>query len=1155
MGLRCSKILDRFAFEERGEARCLGLARGRSEGDSGAALVLVLALVGLLTAVLLLSFVSSTKDLALVTLEDAREKSSSLAGVACRSIVSNLQSEIFAGSQDPQSPSVPAFSEVSTPSGIRFLCYPANRLAALPCQTGAGAPPNLVKWSTRSAPFFSETAAGSYPWKDIFAPAGEAASVSTADKSANGVSIPSKRWNLPLLLPKKDPSSTDLEPVGFPVPDWILMSASGESRRNLLKNVTDPIIGRYAYMVYNEGGLLDANVAGVPSSLPDAPFVPYFKRAFKGSPRLANWDPVLASAGMGAGDARAFADDLVKWRDAGVLKGADSSANYWKDLLVRPLATVGRLVPGNRAFPGRQALIQRVLKSSAGSLAARQNFLQYAGTFSRSIEQPSLLPPQPTSSFGAVPPRILAAASGGNDLWDWDTGYPSHHQHLNPPFLGVRVKNAFKRVDGSEARVGEPLVKKRFPLERLAWLTHKGPSALLASSDGDYNPDGTSEAVKACFGLTWEESSSGIYVWAYKAPRILTLNELASPVSRREPDFLELLKASIYAGVLGGGKSSVSGVAADSSLDNAVIQIAANLIDQFDADGFPTRIDFGGRQFSGVESLPYLHAVRTLVSRTEEAIHPLPDPDTGAVWKSMGATSSGGSLGTAMIWQTAAFWNPHVLSVGNPRPEKFRIMVQSGSFGVTAVRENPPATWPVSLASEAPVPNEKMVSGEQIVFTWPLAQSKLFDRPLWVGGDAPAPGPSWSMGAGNSFSGLPLPAKDLQSGSLIMGIGLAKVPLQFMGNVASPVGPPNWYKAIPSMYRLTSSPFTYRIEYENPAGSGIWVSYDEKQWTPPAEVCGVHWEPNGFDPAAADDPQYNPLEVFADPRASRFYPALGALGEKLAVLQQHYFKNDDLSLPHVIDADGLVRRAMGVQSPNQTPADDDARPRVLNRPFQSVGEMAFAFSGSPWKQLDLATPESGYAGLLDVFCVAGSTDPNAIQAGRVDLNTRQVPVLKALLDKAAWTVDGGTMFTLSDAWSNEIANRLVNRTGSKPLRNVADLSGAWEGAGSVSASTLHGSAYYDGFGKDAISMLAAYPGGAQARNAAIRVLADAGQTRVWNLLLDVIVQSGKYPAPFRGANPPLQSFTVNGEKRVWVHVALDRLTGEVIETQVEHPLE
>ncbi|NBV32522.1 MAG: hypothetical protein EBR81_01615 [Proteobacteria bacterium] len=51
----------------------------------------------------------------------------------------------------------------------------------------------------------------------------------------------------------------------------------------------------------------------------------------------------------------------------------------------------------------------------------------------------------------------------------------------------------------------------------------------------------------------------------------------------------------------------------------------------------------------------------------------------------------------------------------------------------------------------------------------------------------------------------------------------------------------------------------------------------------------------------------------------------------------------------------------------------------------------------------------------------------------------------------------------------------------------------------------------------------------------------------WNLLLDVIVQTGHYPLNASGA----QQFMVTGETREWVHLAIDRLTGEVLERQVE----
>jgi hypothetical protein len=70
----------------------------------------------------------------------------------------------------------------------------------------------------------------------------------------------------------------------------------------------------------------------------------------------------------------------------------------------------------------------------------------------------------------------------------------------------------------------------------------------------------------------------------------------------------------------------------------------------------------------------------------------------------------------------------------------------------------------------------------------------------------------------------------------------------------------------------------------------------------------------------------------------------------------------------------------------------------------------------------------------------------------------------------------------------------------------------------------------------------------QRRRAAIlRALADAGQTRVWNLFFDIVVQTGQLPV---GVNA-LARFAKSSECRAWVCVSIDRLTGEVLDHQVE----
>jgi len=67
------------------------------------------------------------------------------------------------------------------------------------------------------------------------------------------------------------------------------------------------------------------------------------------------------------------------------------------------------------------------------------------------------------------------------------------------------------------------------------------------------------------------------------------------------------------------------------------------------------------------------------------------------------------------------------------------------------------------------------------------------------------------------------------------------------------------------------------------------------------------------------------------------------------------------------------------------------------------------------------------------------------------------------------------------------------------------------------------------------------------REAFVRALADVGTTRTWNLLIDVVAQTGNYPANAAG----LSQFIVQGEKQYWLHVALDRYTGEIIDEQWE----
>jgi chloramphenicol 3-O-phosphotransferase len=64
---------------------------------------------------------------------------------------------------------------------------------------------------------------------------------------------------------------------------------------------------------------------------------------------------------------------------------------------------------------------------------------------------------------------------------------------------------------------------------------------------------------------------------------------------------------------------------------------------------------------------------------------------------------------------------------------------------------------------------------------------------------------------------------------------------------------------------------------------------------------------------------------------------------------------------------------------------------------------------------------------------------------------------------------------------------------------------------------------------------------------AVRAVAESSNTRTWTFLIDIIAQSGRYPTTAGS----LDSFVVEGERRYWLHVSIDRYTGQVVDKQLE----
>jgi hypothetical protein len=222
---------------------------------------------------------------------------------------------------------------------------------------------------------------------------------------------------------------------------------------------------------------------------------------------------------------------------------------------------------------------------------------------------------------------------------------------------------------------------------------------------------------------------------------------------------------------------------------------------------------------------------------------------------------------------------------------------------------------------------------------------------------------------------------------------------------------------------------------------------------------------------------------------------------------------------------------------------DTVRPIVMNRPFRSVGEMAYAFRDQPFRTLSFSSASSPDAGLLDLFSANDYSDSSGMRGGVVNLNSRQAPAIAAVLTSTIRREDtprqtptppAGPTPSLSPQPSPltvtpaiNVATTLVSLTSSAPVVNRSDL-----------AALIANS--------NPIGFDASVP--KTQRESIARALGEADQTRTWNLMIDVVAQSGRYKP---NATSLKNDFIVEGEQHYWVHVAIDRFTGQILDKQIE----
>ncbi|HSI21145.1 MAG TPA: hypothetical protein VLA04_05630 [Verrucomicrobiae bacterium] len=513
---------------------------------------------------------------------------------------------------------------------------------------------NLIKISQNATPFYNSSLNANFAGDGVI----RASAASSRAPSLDGRLVTPARWNSHYLIGRAAANQgLDLNPTPvstFPSPDWVIVTRSGASKSYSsadLPKLQDTAnsefsVGRFAYAVYNEGGTLDMNAAGYPSSL---------------TPQQVSQKTSIAYADLKQlGLTQSQVDQIVGWRNPYTSQlGTNSSQfgsvafnpasasswlnnfanyNYCQTDTTSPnfgkkkgfLSVNTSALPAATGAPrsdqmlvSRQQLIRLVQSQGLSS-----DILQYMGTFSRSLEQPSYTPhPARPRIVNVSTPPPTAGGSPNESKYAGNNDAAGGDDIINPAFLSIRVKSAFTRLNGQQAVPGEPLVLNRFPLNYLSMVTYSATNSSLPAGFTASASD--SDPIYNYFGLKSTDPSSP-WVYNHGSNVILTLDKVAA--AGREPDFAELLKAAIIVGALGKGAPNLDTTLSnyqytlDTSVDYQVLQIMANLIDQQDSDSYPTCIQInsgpgGVTTLYGAEDLPYFYRYHVM-----SVVEDLPDP-------------------------------------------------------------------------------------------------------------------------------------------------------------------------------------------------------------------------------------------------------------------------------------------------------------------------------------------------------------------------------------------------------------------------------------------------------------------------------------------------------------------------------------------------
>jgi hypothetical protein len=1157
----------------------------RRQRQSSAVLVITLCMLVLVSIVVLAFFSQTLVNRQMSFSSGGQERAQIVALSALDVLQGDLISEMEAG------------STTNTVSG-QTLFFPSANTTMVPASlTDVSGINNLITWSGGGSNLWPADAGYSAGGPVL---ASSDPTDNTTHVSLNGRYIATNRWSEPDFGPY----------LASATPSWVLLSRSGVlTAANATANLStlgtstatnaNYVVGRFAYAIYDESGLIDVAAGGYPSSVSNSPPA-MAVAAGKQSEGYADLSQIITNS--------ADVDTLVNFRN---LSSASSPTNYTTYLnTFAPQYGFLRAEPGDNAFASRQDLIQYWTNNLSSETST--NLLQYFTTFSREKNAPSWAPLLDASAMGGQNNGVNTTNSLGTSINN-EYAYADNATNIgtvNRNLYDVRVTTPFTRLDGTKAVVGEPLIKERFDLSKLSWITYNG--ALPTDSNGNPLPGISTNDIYNYFGLKWNAPTSsalGFYSYNHGNPgagiRIMTLDEVAT--AGREPDFFELLQAGILQGGLGlctgdpsqsgsydeGGefyqlahaagtpplsRGDVNGYLVYAQAMYQVIQIGVNIIDQATADNYPTDISLNGEDFYGDKDLPYINGI------TQTVLRPAPGAGT-----SVGAWINNHSLDHAWVhqWLCASLWNPHqnAATPPTPGPTTIRLIAVHGTtspyvYGLTPITTFPKDVYGYTYTTNKPSWVSVKLS-DYTNFTEPASMDPSLASLTDSAGDA-----------NQNTNGLIITQLGWRRAGIYQGYSYSPdntniVPDCYTDDTNSYATTNIMAHAVFSSSTYTpSTALTLELQYQDSAGA--WHAYEELRgvvnqrqgaFSPFFEPTDPEWQTmpaagkvalgNPPKPPAANQdiqvwnlldpraPRFNMPGISGNVSASTYYtnvesiagqigpnfdgtanPAQGG-NETPTITDAWGYWMDNLSayyISYYTDRDFVNREGdaagwsdTGTPKPNPlVPGNSAGRPVMLCRPFRSVAEMGYAFRDEPWKTLNFMSTKSADLGLLDLFCIDTATTtapPPSMVAGKVDINSAPEPVLQALI--AGAERDTGATNIISSADAQTLADNVTNFvTTNGPLMNIAQIPGALPQ--NTSTSTVN-------------------PGNKAQREALIRALSDNTSTRTWNLMIDVIAQSGRFKQ-----NPgSLGDFVVDGEKRYWLHVAIDRFTGQIIDQQLE----